>query len=140
MRKGSATTILPPRRRGFLVPRNPYQPQIRIVRVEAHEGRTKVAYDMRFHFADRILRPNYPATRAARQTLIRLWRRFAADEDASEDHENKAEEKFQIPSSSPKHEVEGLKHRILSNQVPNFAKNIIHAVVDRNIRKNGKIN
>lgn len=78
---------------------------------EGLRGRTKVNYDMRFHPADKILRPNYPATRAARQTSEGSESDSAADEDPSEDHDDEAEQKSQIPSSSPKREAEGLEHR-----------------------------
>lgn len=57
---------------------------------EGLRGRTKVNYDMRFHPADEILRPNYPATRAARQTSEGSESDSAADEDRSGDHDDEA--------------------------------------------------
>lgn len=74
-------------------------------------GRTKVNYDMRFHPADKILRPNYPATKAACQTSEGSESDTAADEDPGEDHDDEAKERSQSPSSSPKCEVKGPEHR-----------------------------
>lgn len=74
-------------------------------------GRTKVNYDMRFHPADKILRPNYPATKAACQTSEGSVSDTAADEDPSEDDDDEVEERSQCPSSSPEREVKGPEHR-----------------------------
>lgn len=78
---------------------------------EGLRGRTKVNYDMRFHPADKILRPNYPATKAACQTSEGSESDTAADEDSSKDHDDEAEERSRSPSSSPKREVKGPEHR-----------------------------
>lgn len=79
---------------------------------EALRSRTQVNYDMRFHPADMVLRPNYPATKAARRGS---GCQSVADENednkASEDSENSTdedEEDLEPPTTSTKqvHSVE----------------------------------
>jgi hypothetical protein len=111
LRKGLSydNVITTPRRSPSAPPTSPTSHSHRTR--EGLRGRTKVNYDMRFHPADEILRPNYPATRAARQTLEGSESDSAADEDRSGDHDDEAEEKSQIPSSSPRRETKPLEHR-----------------------------
>ena len=69
-------------------------------------SRTKVNYDMRFHPADKVLRPNHAATRAARRTSSENEPEVDGKVSIHDDRENKDTDKEDDMSKrSPKQEV-----------------------------------